>query len=80
MGAISRPSNCSRADAVHLWKATCVRKGLGSGPLGGPDMQSGLEKTCEMSLNWWCSLTLLYFTVSLVGLGTDHSLFPDLSL
>ena len=31
VGAISRPSNCSRGDAVHLWEATYVRKCLGSG-------------------------------------------------
>lgn len=36
-------------------------------------------KTCEMSLDWWCSLTQLYFTISLVGLGADHSLFLNLS-
>lgn len=34
MGAISRPSNCSPADAVHLWEATYVRKCLGSGAPG----------------------------------------------
>lgn len=73
MGAISRPSNCSRGDAVHLWEATYVRKCLGSGGARGPDMHSEVsgpgkikekkeKKTCEMSPDWWCSLTqaLLY--------------------
>lgn len=65
MGAISRPSNCSRGDAVGLWKATRVRKCLGS---WGPDLHSNTgerererekkkkKKTCETSLDWCCSL------------------------
>lgn len=31
-------------------------------------------KPCEMSPDWWCSLTQLYFTISPVGLGAVHSL------
>lgn len=79
MGAISQPSNCSRGDAVHLWKATCVRKCLSSRLPGDLPCTQKKHKTCEMSPDWWCSLTQLYFTISLVGLGADHSLLLDLS-
>lgn len=40
----------------------------------------GEKKTCEMSLDWCCSLTQLYFTIPLVGLSAYHSLFLNLSL
>ena len=78
VGAISRPSNCSRGDAVHLLEATYVRECLGSGALGDLTCTRkcpAWKKTCKMSLDWRCSLFQLYFTISLVGLGADHSLF-----
>ena len=62
-----------------------LMSGSASAPGGarGPDMHSEVsgagkktkKKTCAMSPDWWCSLTQLYFTISLVGLGADHSLF-----
>lgn len=81
MGAISRPSNCSRGDAVGLWKATRVRKCLGS---WGPDLHSNAgerereEKRKPARRPWTAaahSFTQLYFTWSLQGLGADRSLF-----
>lgn len=48
MGAISRPSNCSRGDAVHLWEATYVRKCLGSRVLG--------DLTCTLKCPAWKTL------------------------
>lgn len=48
VGAISRPSNCSRGDAVHLWEATYVRKCLGSGAPG--------DLTCTPKCPAWKNL------------------------
>lgn len=45
VGAISRPSNCSRGDAVHLWEATYVRKCLGSRAPG--------DLTCTLKCPAW---------------------------
>lgn len=81
MGAISRPSNCSRGDAVHLWEATYVRKCLGSGGARGPDMHSEVSGPGKKRKPARCPRTggahslKLYFTISLVGPGADHSLF-----
>lgn len=44
----------------------------------GPDMYSGPEKTCEMSVDRWCSLTQPYFGISLVGLGASSYSIPSL--
>lgn len=82
MGAISRPSNCSRGDAVGLWKATCVRKCLGS---WGPDLHSNTgererekKKKRKPARRPWTgaahSFTQLYFTWALLGPGVGRSL------
>lgn len=44
VGVISWPSNCSWGDAVHPWKATCVRKCLSSWADQGPNVHFGLEE------------------------------------
>lgn len=63
MRAISRPSNCSRGDAVHLLGGYLCQEVPRLRGARGPDMHSevsGPGKTCEMSPDRWCSLTQLY--------------------
>lgn len=76
MGAISRPSNCSRGDAVHLWKATCVRKCLGSGPPGDLTCTPAPEKKNPARCPWTGGAYSLSFTLQSLlwdSVPTTHS-------
>lgn len=61
-GVISWPSNCSQDDAVHLWKAACVRECHGSWAAQGPDMYSGPEKPARCP--WTGGAHSLSFTLA----------------
>lgn len=62
LGVISWPSNCSQDDAVHLWKAACVRECHGSWAAQGPDMYSGPEKPARCP--WTGGAHSLRFTLA----------------